>query len=484
MGIEEISETRSTRRSTRSSTKVTSPPVVTTPKRQAATTPSSGRGRGRKKKVEEEEVEQVADEVVNDEIVEAEKVSPKVTPPPRKRQRLADTIEEIANEELKANDEPDSSEIVKETNGDVDKMEVDEEEIVAEKSSEASAAVPSEIVEETKTVEEETKVEEVAPEPSTSEPPQIIIEEPVKEVEKQVETTSEVQVEEVIEKPQEVEVIPKQPEIVIEESPVEAMEVDSSNAIAKSIESTSTKQVEEIQKDSEKPSQVEDVSESINNEVETSAPIEESPVEIVEESKEPEITSSTNDKSSEVNEVVESEPTETVAQSEEVVQVVESANPTPEVEVSESTPEVSESVSSEVVNDVEKVDGEPTQVFEISSDNQAQASDQQQTPSKVIDTPQVESKVEEVVESSEATESSAVIEKQVEVPSEGEKDESCVSRFEHWKVMKIPKISLLLLYNFNCRWTNFGYNRNTNSSINIFSAKKIIQNKQTRSYQE
>ena len=128
MGIEELADTRSTRR-TRSSTKVQTPPPVTppTPKRQPSTPSSSRRT---KKKKSDEKIQEEAETNENDVIAD---VSPK-NAPPMKRQKIAETSQE---EELKEGqvsaaskketkiDEVDTARS-QESNGSVKKMNVEE----------------------------------------------------------------------------------------------------------------------------------------------------------------------------------------------------------------------------------------------------------------------------------------------------------------------------------------------------------------------
>lgn len=126
MGIEELADTRSTRR-TRSSTKgpTSTPETPPTPKRQPAT-PSSSR-RGKKKKVEEDDQDEL-EPLEND--VAVEKISPKQTPP-RKRQKLADAISDdektIKSDESKSGIKGDAAHSTSslKPNGTVETMDVD-----------------------------------------------------------------------------------------------------------------------------------------------------------------------------------------------------------------------------------------------------------------------------------------------------------------------------------------------------------------------
>lgn len=107
MGVEELSDGRQTRRSTRSSTKSQTPAPVTPPAaKKTPATPNSSR-RGRKKKIEEEVSEETTE--VSEEITEVSGESKNVVSeepvkesieeceaqPPKKRQKLSETIEKI-----------------------------------------------------------------------------------------------------------------------------------------------------------------------------------------------------------------------------------------------------------------------------------------------------------------------------------------------------------------------------------------------------
>lgn len=121
MGLEELSDTRSTRR-TRSSTKGSEQTPVTPPTPKAETPSSSRRGKKKAVDVDQEEV------IVN----EAVKVSPKQPAPPRKRQKLADTID--GQNESKSEDKLDETDASsQDANGLAETMAVDEEVPTSEK---------------------------------------------------------------------------------------------------------------------------------------------------------------------------------------------------------------------------------------------------------------------------------------------------------------------------------------------------------------
>ena len=319
MGIEEISDSRSTRRSTRSSVKVQTPTPATPPITKAAT-PSTSR-RGKKKKAEEEDVEAV------DEGVVVEKVSPKTSTPPRKRQKLADVINE---EEKKLAEKSKSDEVdapSQEANGTDETMEVDDEPMVAEVPSKGKgkSLVEGDKKKAVETIPEEEEATEVASSSVVEETAVIVKKKSPPPQEKESSPRKEVKAPKIVEKASK----------SVAEGPVEAMEVDSAKSAAKPV-----------------------VSE-----------MKESPPAIVISApeSEPQVTAAVEAPKPTEVEPVDQQISSTSEKKDGVVVVQETVTQVPEVKsasVSELATKTSEPVA-EVVN-------EPTQVFEISSDNQPQ----------------------------------------------------------------------------------------------------------------
>lgn len=323
MGIEELADTRSTRR-TRSSTKGPTPTPVTppTPKRQPATPSSSRRG---KKKVGDDQEE--AETVENDMV--AVKASPKQTPP-RKRQKLEDAINEEETKQPSVEDKSDLKiDVVdavpsQEANGSIETMEVDELPV---------ATVSSPIKEKSVPIEEKLVIESI-PEESSQESV-IAVEPAAVPEEKSLEETT---------KSEKAPVVTENSKCNEPLAIAEAMEVDSAKSPPKSTSEetvVNTKEVKVV------------------------------PPEIIISEPEPTIDLSVVEEPKEAQPTVEAEITSTSEKADKISEGEETKAQVPDVisQESETVPETSTKTQEPAAEiPITKVQEEPTQVFEISSE--------------------------------------------------------------------------------------------------------------------